>query len=104
MKLKKMLALTMAAMLAAGLTACGSSAATSAAPAAESTADAAGAPDGDGDPTTVDSGTVELAPDGSEEMYLAVSSQFDDVGYEFTLLDHDTLRWGSEFEFYQKMA
>ena len=51
MKLKKMLALTMAAMLAAGLTACGSSAATSAAPAAESTADAAGAPDGDGDPT-----------------------------------------------------
>lgn len=61
-------------------------------------------PGGDGDPTTVDSGTVELAPDGSEEMYLAVSSQFDDVGYEFTLLDHDTLRWGSEFEFYQKMA
>lgn len=59
---------------------------------------------GVGDPTTVDSGTVELAPDGSEEMYLAVSSQFDDVGYEFTILDHDTLRWGSEFEFYQKMA
>jgi len=26
------------------------------------------------------------------------------VGYEFTILDHDTLRWGSEFEFYQKMA
>ena len=113
MKLKKMLALTMAAVLAAGLTACGSSADTSAAsPAADSTAaestvaaaDAAGAPDGDGDPTTVDSGTVELAPDGSEEMYLAVSSQFDDVGYEFTILDHDTLRWGSEFEFYQKMA
>lgn len=61
-------------------------------------------PGGDGNPTTVDSGTVELAPDGSEEMYLAVSSQFDDVGYEFTILDHDTLRWGSEFEFYQKMA
>ena len=61
-------------------------------------------PGGDGDPTVVDCGTIELAPDGSEEMYLAVSSQFDDVGYEFTLLDHDTLRWGSEFEFYQKMA
>ena len=60
-------------------------------------------PGGDGDPTTVDNGTVELAPEGSEEMYLAVSSQFDDVGYEFTLLDHDTLRWG-DFEFYQKMA
>lgn len=56
MKFKKMLALTMAAVLAAGLTACGSSADTSAAPAAESTAataDAAGAPDGDGDPTTL---------------------------------------------------
>ena len=56
MKLKKMLALTMAAVLAAGLTACGSTADTSAAPAAESTAaaaDAAGAPDGDGDPTTL---------------------------------------------------
>ena len=52
MKLKKMLALTMAAVLAAGLTACGSSAATSAAPAAEST-EAAGVPDGDGDPTTL---------------------------------------------------
>ena len=60
-------------------------------------------PGGDGDPTTVDCGSVELAPEGSEEMYLAVSSQFDDVGYEFTLLDHDTLRWG-DFEFYQKMA
>ena len=104
MKLKNTLALSLAAVMAAGLTACGSSADTSAAESTVAAADAAGAPDGDGDPTTVDSGTVELAPDGSEEMYLAVSSQFDDVGYEFTLLDHDTLRWGSEFEFYQKMA
>ena len=53
MKLKNTLALSLAAVMAAGLTACGSSAATSAAPAAESTADAAGAPDGDGDPTTL---------------------------------------------------
>lgn len=60
-------------------------------------------PDGDGDPATVDSGTVELAPDDSEEMYLAVSDLYDEVSYEFTLLDHDTLRWG-DFEFYQKMA
>ena len=52
MKLKKMLALTMAGLLAAGLTACGSTADTAAAPAAEST-EAAGAPDGDGDPTTL---------------------------------------------------
>lgn len=52
MKLKKMLALTMAGLLAAGLTACGSTADTSAASAAGST-EAAGAPDGDGDPTTL---------------------------------------------------
>ena len=104
MKLKNTLALSLAAVMAAGLTACGSSADTSAAESTVAAADAAAAPDGDGDPTTVDSGTIELAPEGSEEMYLAVSSQFDDVGYEFTLLDHDTLRWGSEFEFYQKMA
>ena len=61
-------------------------------------------PGGDGDPTTVDSGTIELAPDDAEEMYLAISDLFDEVVYEFTPLDHDTLRWGSEFEFYQKMA
>ena len=60
-------------------------------------------PGGDGAPTTVDSGTVELAPEGSEEMYLAVSELYDEGAYEFTLLDHDTLRWG-DFEFYQKMA
>ena len=61
-------------------------------------------PGGDGDPTTVDSGTIELAPEDAEEMYLAVSDLYDHVVYEFTLFDHDTLRWGSEFEFYQKMA
>ena len=60
-------------------------------------------PGGDGDPTTVDSGTVELAPEDAEEMYLAVSELYDEAAYEFTLLDHDTLRWG-DFEFYQKMA
>lgn len=61
MKLKNAMALGLASVLAVGLTACGSSADTSAAPAADSTAaestvaaaDAAGAPDGDGDPTTL---------------------------------------------------
>ncbi len=62
MKLKNTLALGLDSALAVGLTACGSSADTSAAfPAADSTAaestvaaaDAAGAPDGDGDPTTL---------------------------------------------------
>ena len=61
MKLKNAMALGLASVLAAGLTACGSSADTSAASPADSTAaestvaaaDAAGAPDGDGDPTTL---------------------------------------------------
>ena len=61
-------------------------------------------PGGDGDPDMVDCGTVQPAPEDSEEMYLAVSSQFEDVAYEFTLLDQDTMRWGGEFDFYQKMA
>ena len=61
MKLKNAMALSLASVLAVGLTACGSSADTSAASPADSTAaestvaaaDAAGAPDGDGDPTTL---------------------------------------------------
>ena len=61
MKLKNAMALGLASALAVGLTACGSSADTSAASPADSTAaestvaaaDAAGAPDGDGDPTTL---------------------------------------------------
>ena len=61
-------------------------------------------PGDDGDPVMVDSGTIELASDDYEEPYLAVSTMFDDVAYEFKPLDQDTLRWGSEFDFYQKMA
>lgn len=53
MKLKNAIALTMTAVLAAGLTACGGSADTAAASTAESTAETADAPDGDGDPTTL---------------------------------------------------
>ena len=61
-------------------------------------------PGGDGDPTTVDSGSIERDPDGEEGLYFAVSSMFDDVSYEFNTIDEDTLCWGSEFEYYQKMA
>ena len=61
-------------------------------------------PGGDGDHTTVDCGTIEMALDDDEELYLAVSTLFDDVVYEFTLIDHDTMCWGGEFEYYQKMA
>lgn len=57
-----------------------------------------------GDPATVDCGTIEMAPDDDEELYLAVSTLFDEVAYEFFLIDHDTMYWGGEFEYYQKMA
>ena len=53
MKLKNAMALGLASVLAVGLTACGSSADTSAAESTVAAADAAGAPDGDGDPTTL---------------------------------------------------
>ena len=45
-----------------------------------------------------------MDPDGEEGLYFAVSSMFDDVSYEFNTIDEDTLCWGSEFEYYQKMA
>ena len=53
MKLKNAMALGLASVLAVGLTACGSSADISAAESTVAAADAAGAPDGDGDPTTL---------------------------------------------------
>ena len=53
MKLKNAMALGLASVLAVGLTACGSSADTSAAESTVAAADAAAAPDGDGDPTTL---------------------------------------------------
>lgn len=59
--------------------------------------------DSGGEPAMVDIGTIKPAPAGSEEQYAAVSFVFDDTVYEFTLIDHDTMRWGGEFDFYQKM-
>ena len=53
MKLKNAMALGLASVLAVGLNACGYSADTSAAESTVAAADAAGAPDGDGDPTTL---------------------------------------------------
>ena len=60
-------------------------------------------PGGDGDPTVVDCGTIEVNQDGAGE-YFAVSSLYEDVVYDFTLVGGDVIYWGGEYDYYQKMA
>lgn len=61
-------------------------------------------PGGDGDPTMVDCGTIQVERSGEEELYYAVSTRFADVAYDFTLIDSSTMYWGGEYDYYQKMA
>ena len=61
-------------------------------------------PGGDGDPTMVDCGTIQVERSGEEQLYYAVSTRFDDVVYDFTLIGGDTIYWGGEYDCYQKMA
>lgn len=60
-------------------------------------------PGGDGDPTEVDCGTLEVNPVG-EGQYFAVSTMFDDVVYDMTVIGDDVMYWGGENDYYQKMA
>lgn len=60
-------------------------------------------PGGDGDPTEVDCGTLEVNPTG-EGQYFAVSTMFDDVVYDMTVIGDDVMYWGGENDYYQKMA
>ena len=59
---------------------------------------------GDGDPTMVDCGTIRVERSGEETLYYAVSTRFADVTYDFTLIDSNTMYWGGEYDYYQKMA
>ena len=61
-------------------------------------------PGGDGDPTMVDCGTIQMERSGEETLYYAVSTRFADVTYDFTLIDSNTMYWGGEYDYYQKMA
>ena len=61
-------------------------------------------PGGDGDPTMVDCGTIQVERSGEETLYYAVSTRFADVTYDFTLIDSSTMYWGGEYDYYQKMA
>ena len=60
-------------------------------------------PGGDGDPTTVDCGTIEVNQDGAGQ-YFAASAMYEDVVYDFTLVGDDVIYWGGEYDYYQKMA
>ncbi len=60
-------------------------------------------PGGDGDPAVVDSGTIEVNPDGAGT-YFAVSDMYEDVVYDMTLVGDDVIYWGGEYDYYQKMA
>lgn len=60
-------------------------------------------PGGDGDPTEVDCGTLEVNPAG-EGQYFAVSTMFDDVVYDMTVIGDDVMYWGGENDYYQKMS
>lgn len=60
-------------------------------------------PGGDGDPTEVDRGTLEADPN-DDGRYYAVSSQFEDVTYDVTVVGDDVMYWGGENDYYQKMA
>ena len=61
-------------------------------------------PGGDGDPTMVDCGTIQVERSGEETLYYAVSTRFTDATYDFTLIDSSTMYWGGEYDYYQKMA
>ena len=59
--------------------------------------------DGDGDMTEVDYGTLSAA-DGEDAVYYAASDAFDDVVYDMTVADTDTMYWGGEYDCYQRTA
>ena len=60
-------------------------------------------PGGDGDPTQVDGGTIQVNPDG-EGQYFATSSLFDDTVYDMTVVGENTMYWGGEYDCYMRMA
>lgn len=58
---------------------------------------------GDGDMTEVDYGTLETDEENLDR-YFAVSDQFDDVVYDFNVIDNSVMYWGGEYDYYEKAA
>ena len=59
-------------------------------------------PGGDGDPTEVDCGTLEVNS-ADEGQYFAVSTMFDDVVYDMTVIGDDVMYWGGENDYYERL-
>ena len=58
---------------------------------------------GDGDMTEVVYGTLETNEENLDR-YFAVSDQFDDVVYDFNVIDNSVMYWGGEYDYYEKAA
>ena len=58
---------------------------------------------GDGDMTEVDYGTLETDEENLDR-YFAVSDRFDDVVYDFNVIDNSVMYWGGEYDYYEKAA
>lgn len=55
--------------------------------------------DNNGSTSLIDSGSIKLIGD---DAYSAVSEQFDDVAYDISLADDNTLYWGGEYDCYMR--
>ena len=55
----------------------------------------------DGDMTEVDCGTIRA---DSDDHYFATSTKFDDVEYDFTVVDDGVMYWGGENDYYAKLS
>ena len=52
--------------------------------------------------TEVDSGFIS-APTDVDDVYYAVSTTYQDVTYEFTLFDTNSIVWGGENDYYERL-
>ena len=52
--------------------------------------------------TEVDGGFIS-APTDVDDVYYAVSTTYQDVTYEFTLFDTDSIMWGGENDYYERL-
>lgn len=57
----------------------------------------------EGDIAEVDCGTIKADDSGEEGQYLAVSTLFEDVVYDFVVADEGVIYWGGEYDCFQKM-
>ena len=47
---------------------------------------------------------VGVTDEENLDRYFAVSDQFDDVVYDFNVIDNSVMYWGGEYDYYEKAA